>query len=177
MIPIMADVLIIVACVWRRQITTSIDAGGFEEICIVFELNPARKNTKNMMFCGLYLGSWDVNKGPNFSMAQDCTIILYLDFLNGLGVFESIPNFLQKFLIRDFLAFLQVEFSKAYPNSVKDKTVLNRLTLKPSSRFHLIEGSGLPFALHLKVTLSPSRIITSLDVKASSIFGGTVQKI
>uniref|UniRef100_A0A1B0C1Z0 Uncharacterized protein n=1 Tax=Glossina palpalis gambiensis TaxID=67801 RepID=A0A1B0C1Z0_9MUSC len=77
--------------------------------------------------------------------SDSCIIILYLDFLNDLGVFE-----------------------------IKDKTVLDRLTLKPSSRFHLIEGSGLPFALHLKVTLSPSRIITSLDVKASSIFGGTV---
>lgn len=47
----------------------------------------------------------------------------------------------------------------------------------PSSLFHLIEGSGLPLALQRSVTLSPSRTIISLDVNASSIFGGTTENV
>lgn len=43
-----------------------------------------------------------------------------------------------------------------------------------SSRFHFTDGSGLPLALHLSVTLDPSRTTTSVDVSASSILGGTV---
>lgn len=45
--------------------------------------------------------------------------------------------------------------------------------LLPSSRFHLMDGVGLPDARHLSVTLEPSRTITSLDVKESSMLGGT----
>lgn len=43
-----------------------------------------------------------------------------------------------------------------------------------SSRFHLTAGSGLPVALHISVTLTPSRTTMSVDVTASSMFGGTM---
>lgn len=46
-----------------------------------------------------------------------------------------------------------------------------------SSLFHLIDGIGLPVARHFNVTFDPSRTITSLDVIASSIFGGTVMSL
>lgn len=45
--------------------------------------------------------------------------------------------------------------------------------LELSSRFHLTVGVGLPVALHLRVTLEPSRTITSLELSESSMFGGT----
>lgn len=38
-------------------------------------------------------------------------------------------------------------------------------------------GSGLPNALHFKVTFDPSLTTISLDVAESSILGGTVKKI
>jgi hypothetical protein len=41
------------------------------------------------------------------------------------------------------------------------------------STHHRIVGDGLPCALHLSVTFAPSRTTTSVDVCASSIFGGT----
>lgn len=41
------------------------------------------------------------------------------------------------------------------------------------SRFHLTDGTGLPDARHFNVTFAPSRTTTSVDVNASSIFGGT----
>lgn len=55
-------------------------------------------------------------------------------------------------------------------------SVLLMTILWLSSRFHLIDGSGLPFALQRRVTLSPSRTMTSLEVSASSMFGGTVRE-
>ena len=45
-----------------------------------------------------------------------------------------------------------------------------------SSRFHLIVGWGEPCALHFKVTLEPSRTITSLELNESSIDGGTLKE-
>lgn len=39
---------------------------------------------------------------------------------------------------------------------------------------HRMVGAGLPFARHLNVTLAPSLTTTSVDVWASSIFGGTL---
>lgn len=54
-------------------------------------------------------------------------------------------------------------------------SVLLMTILWLSSRFHLMDGSGLPFALQRSVTLSPSRTMTSLEVSASSIFGGTAR--
>lgn len=41
------------------------------------------------------------------------------------------------------------------------------------SRFHLTTGGGLPCARHRNVKLFPSRTITSLELRESSIFGGT----
>lgn len=55
-------------------------------------------------------------------------------------------------------------------------SVLLMTILWLSSRFHLMDGSGLPFALQRRVTLSPSRTMTSLEVSASSMFGGTVRE-
>lgn len=43
-----------------------------------------------------------------------------------------------------------------------------------SSRFHLTVGIGLPVARHLSVTFDPSRTMTSLELRESSMFGGTV---
>lgn len=37
-------------------------------------------------------------------------------------------------------------------------------------------GVGDPLALHFNVTLDPSRTITSLELKESSMFGGTERK-
>lgn len=45
-----------------------------------------------------------------------------------------------------------------------------------SSRFHLTLGIGLPVARHLSVTFDPSRTMTSLELRESSMFGGTVGK-
>lgn len=45
-----------------------------------------------------------------------------------------------------------------------------------SSRFHLTVGIGLPVARHLSVTFDPSRTMTSLELRESSMFGGTVDK-
>lgn len=45
-----------------------------------------------------------------------------------------------------------------------------------SSRFHLMVGLGEPLARHVRVTLAPSRTITSLELNESSIVGGTVNK-
>lgn len=38
-------------------------------------------------------------------------------------------------------------------------------------------GVGDPLALHFNVTFDPSRTITSLELKESSIFGGTEMEI
>lgn len=43
----------------------------------------------------------------------------------------------------------------------------------PSSRLHITYGSGKPFALHVRVTLVPSRTTMSLLVSVSTITGGT----
>lgn len=56
-------------------------------------------------------------------------------------------------------------------------SVLLMTILWLSSRFHLMDGSGLPFALQRSVTLSPSRTMTSLEVSASSILGGTARSV
>lgn len=42
-----------------------------------------------------------------------------------------------------------------------------------SSLFHLMTGLGLPVALHLSDMLEFSLTITSLELKESSILGGT----
>jgi hypothetical protein len=48
--------------------------------------------------------------------------------------------------------------------------------LLPSSRFHLTFGGGDPVAWHVRVTLAPSRTITSELLWESSMLGGTVTK-
>lgn len=45
-----------------------------------------------------------------------------------------------------------------------------------SSRFHLMVGCGEPCARHFNVMFEPSRTITSLELKLSSMLGGTVRK-
>lgn len=42
---------------------------------------------------------------------------------------------------------------------------------------HRIVGGGLPFARHFSVTFAPSRTTTSVDVWASSMFGGTADML
>lgn len=47
------------------------------------------------------------------------------------------------------------------------------LILLPSSLFQRTLGSGEPVAIHVSVTLAPSRTITSVLLSASSMLGGT----
>lgn len=46
----------------------------------------------------------------------------------------------------------------------------------PSSRLHVILGTGCPFARHTRVAFSPSRTVTSELVSSSIMSGGTANK-
>lgn len=52
----------------------------------------------------------------------------------------------------------------------------DRILIAFTYRFHLTEGAGLPVARHFSVTFVPSRATTSVDVMASSMFGGTARE-
>lgn len=47
--------------------------------------------------------------------------------------------------------------------------------LELSSLFHFTVGAGLPVALHFRVMLAPSRTIISLELRESSMLGGTAK--